>query len=105
MEKDGESIFYCRSFLRGKKEQAMKSLFQARFEEGIKEIKDSLSKKGGTKRYEKVLERIGRLRERYASIAHYYKVEVKEKGRVAIDVKWRFEKEETAEKRFSGSYF
>lgn len=50
MEKDGESIFYCRSFLRGKKEQVMKSLFQARFEEGIKEIKDSLSKKGGTKK-------------------------------------------------------
>lgn len=104
IEKEGESILYCRSLLKWEKEQSMKSLFQERFEEGMKEIKSSLSKKGGTKSYDKVLERIGRLKEKYASIAHYYKVDVKKKGNVAIDVKCRFEKEKDAQERVSGSY-
>lgn len=102
---DGESILYCRSFAKGKKEAAMKALFQERFEEGLRQIAASLSKKGGTKRYDKVLERIGRLKERYASIAHYYRVEVTQKDGIATVLRWNFEKKEKAERRFSGSYF
>lgn len=105
IEKDGEGILYCRSFLKGKKEQAMKTLFQERFEEGLKGIASSLSKKGGTKKYAQVLERIGRLKEKYSRISHYYKVEVNQKDGLATEIKWKFEKEEEADERFSGSYF
>ena len=102
---DGESILYCKSFLKGKKEQAMKTQFQERFEEGLKGIAASLVKKGGTKKYERVLERIGRLKERYASIARYYKVNVKRKDGIATAVDWKLEKKEEVEERFSGTYF
>ncbi len=105
IKEGGESILYCKSFLKGKKEQAMKTQFQERFEEGLQGVAAALTKKGGTKRYEKVLERIGRLKERYASIAQYYKVEVKQKDGIATTVNWEFEKKEEAEQRFSGSYF
>lgn len=102
---DGEHILYCKSFAKGRKEIAMKTLFQERFEAELKKISTALSQKGGTKRYDKVLERIGRQKERYASIAQYYRIEVTEKDGIATSVKWKFEKKEKAEQRFSGSYF
>jgi len=102
---DQEHILYCKSLAKGKKENAMKTLFQERFEAELKKITASLSKKGGTKKYDKVLERIGRSKEKYATIAQYYRIEVTRKGSIATSIKWSFEKEEKADQRFSGSYF
>ncbi len=101
----GENILYCKSFLKAKKEEAMKNSFKKRFEEGMKTIQASLTKKGGVKKYDKVLERVGRLKERYSSIGQYYRIEVKEKDGRATAINWNFEKEKEAEDRFSGSYF
>jgi hypothetical protein len=61
--------------------------------------------KGGTKKYERVLERIGRLRERYPSIAHYYKIDVRQKYGIGTEIDWKFDKAEKAKQRFSGTYF
>lgn len=105
IKENGESVLYCKSFLKAKKEQAMKTKMQQRFEEGMKNIASSLTKKGGIKKYSKVLERIGRQKEKYASIAQYYKVNVKHKDGIATAVDWKFVKREKAEQRFSGSYF
>ena len=100
-----ESILYCKSLLKQKKEQAMKTQFQQRFEQALNNIAASLTKKGGTKKYAKVLERIGRQKEKYAAIAHYYQVDVKHQHGMATAVNWSFEQKEKAEQRFSGSYF
>jgi len=43
--------------------------FEHRFEEGLNRIHTALDKKRGTKRYEKVVEKIGCLKERYKRIA------------------------------------
>jgi hypothetical protein len=105
IKKEEESILYCKSYLKAKKEEAMRCLFQERFEKNLKEIAASLSKKGGTKKYDKVLERIGRQKERYSSIAQYYTIEVTQKNGIATSIEWKFTKEQKAEERFSGSYF
>lgn len=105
IKQDGEHILYCKSHMRGKKEEAMRTLFQERFEKGLKEIGASLLKKGCTKRYEKVLERIGRLKERYSQIAQYYRIEVTQKDGIAAHINWHLEKEDKANQRFSGTYF
>ena len=105
IRQDGESVLYCRSFLKEKKEQAMKTLFQERFEEGLKSIEESLRKKGGTKKYEKVIERIGRLKGKYPAIAHFYDIRVEKKGRNASGINWKLDNPEKVENRFSGSYF
>ena len=105
IKKDGESILYCKSLLKGKKEQSMKRLFQQRFEDDLKQVAASLLKKGGTKKYDKVLLRIGRLQEKYASIAQYYEINVKHKDQIATAIEWKLVKQEKAEERFSGSYF
>lgn len=105
IQQAGESIVYCKSFLKVKKEQAMKTQFQQRFEQGLSQIAASLTKKRGTKRYEKVWERIGRQKEKYAAIAQYYKIEVTHQDGIVTALNWEFEKQQQAEQRFSGSYF
>jgi len=54
----------------------MKASFQKHFEEGLQAISDSLIKKRGHKGYSRVMERLGRLRERHPIIAQFYNVEV-----------------------------
>jgi transposase len=100
-----EHILYCKSSAKEQKEQAMKGLFQKRFEDELRQIEQALKKKGGIKRYEKVVERIGRLKERYALIGQYYTINVTEHKGIAIKLTWRLEKAERCEERFSGSYF
>jgi len=100
-----EHVLHCHSQRREQKEQAMKTLFQERFEHDLEQARASLAKKGGVKKYDKVWQRIGRLREKYATIAHYYDITVEQKEGTATDIKWTFERIEQAEERFSGSYF
>ena len=76
-EETGELELYCHSKGKEKKEQGIKSLFQQRFEEELIKARSALSKKNGTKRYEKVVEKIGRLKERFKRVAHRYEVFVK----------------------------
>ncbi len=101
----GEVILYCRSTGRVKKEAGMKSRFQQRFEEGLAAIAASLAKKRGQKRYGKIMERIGRLRERYPNISRYYQVEVTRENEMATGIKWEVTRKDELEMRFSGSYY
>jgi transposase len=58
------------------KERSMNDQFRQRFEDGLRTIADSLTKKGGVKQADKVYERIGRLKGKYPSIQRYFDVEV-----------------------------
>jgi len=73
-EETDEIELYCHSKGKEKKEQGIKSLFQQRFEEELIKARSALSKKNGAKRYEKVIEKIGRLKERFKRVAHCYEV-------------------------------
>ena len=102
---EGEALLYCRSDLRTNKEQAMMGRFQKRFEEELISIEQSLHRKGGVKSYDKVLKRIGRAMERNSRIAHFYRVDVKEKDGRAVALDWSLERYTDAKRRFSGSYY
>jgi transposase len=101
-----EKVLYCQSRLKKLKEQSMKDAFQRRFELGLEAVRESLSKKRGTKRYEKVVERIGRLKERSHGIHQYYEIELEkgEDGKVK-GIRYEFKKQKEAEERYSGSYY
>lgn len=75
-EQTDEVELYCHSQAREEKERAMQNHFAKRFETALQSLTDGLSKKGATKRYDKVLERIGRLKEKYALAAQYYDITV-----------------------------
>jgi len=101
----GEVVLYCRSTGRANKERGMKSRFQQRFEKGLAAIAASLVKKRGRKSYGTIMERIGRLKERYPRIARFYRIEVtQQKGKVS-GITWEMERKDELEMRFSGSYY
>ncbi len=91
-EDTAEVELYCHSQLREKKEQAMHDCMDAggrakqdaraedhpaeRFESALQNLADGLQKKGTTKRYDKVQQRIGRLKEKYARAAQHYTIDV-----------------------------
>jgi hypothetical protein len=71
-----EIELYCHSNAKEAKEEGIKNRFEKRFEEELKKVRGALGKKRGTKRYEKVLEKIGRLKERFKRVARCYKINV-----------------------------
>ncbi|WP_263458937.1 transposase [Bathymodiolus platifrons methanotrophic gill symbiont] len=76
VEETGEVELYCHSQLREKKEQAMQDSFSEKYETALNSLHAGLSKKGTTKNYAKVLERLGRIKEKYARAAQHYEVTV-----------------------------
>lgn len=56
------------------KEISMNNRFQEGFEKGLSVISASLTRKSGIKTEEKVYERIGRLKQKYPSVARYYEI-------------------------------
>jgi len=67
---------YCHSTAKAIKERGIKNRFEQRFEEQLTNVRKAIHKKHGTKKYEKVLEKIGRLKERYRHVARRYEVRV-----------------------------
>jgi len=77
MNEEGELEVYCHSSAKEVKERGIKTRFEKRFESALAEINEGLSMKGRTKSYDKVVERIGRLKERYRRVSKRYEIEVK----------------------------
>jgi len=86
-----EVELYCHSQRREEKERAIQNQFSERFEVALQSLADGLQKKGATKRYDKVLERIGRLKEKFATAAQYYEITVTqdEASGMATAIQWR----------------
>jgi len=77
VQADGEDYYLkVKSPAKALKEESMNRKFRKRFEEGMKAIAASVTKKGGTKKHEAVVKRIGKLEGRYPSTARYYCITV-----------------------------
>lgn len=75
-DETGEVCLFCHSTGREEKEMAIKNHHQVRFEEELKAVEAGLNNKGCTKNYKKVIEKIGRLKERYSKVSRFYKIDV-----------------------------
>ena len=104
VEADGEDYYLkVKSPAKALKEESMNRKFRKRFEEGMKAIAASLTKKSGTKKYEAVMKRIGKLEGRYPSIARYYSITVeKDEKEKATSVTWAVE---MPDEEVFGTYF
>jgi hypothetical protein len=72
------------------KESGMNSRFSQRFEQGLSQIKESLDKKSGVKKQEKVWERIGRLKAKYQSIHKYYDIDTQANNKGTVtNIVWK----------------
>lgn len=101
-DESDEMELYCRSTLRAAKELAMDELFASRFEEKIQALADGLHKKRCLKKYDKVMQRIGRLKQKYAYAAQHYTIEVEKKNGLAT--KLTFARTSTQTKEHAGIY-
>ena len=73
-EKHNDYFLKIESDAKEAKERSMNNRFQEGFEKGLSIISASLQKKSEVKIEEKVYERVGRLKQKYPSIARYYEI-------------------------------
>ena len=74
---DGQEVrLYCYSEQRAEKEKAMERRFAERFEAGLQQIAEGLTKPHGEKRIAKLSERIGRLKTKCHSAGRHYTIEL-----------------------------
>ena len=84
-----DSLLYVRSEKKAKKEVSMHENFTTHFEEGLNQVLYGIQRKGGTKKVEKVWERIGRLKEKYPSAHRFYDLQVTSENGIATKLEWR----------------
>lgn len=101
-----EQWLYCESEAKAAVASQMKESFKSRYEGELKKLSDGLTKKKARKKYTKVLERIGRLKEKHKNISGCYEVNVtpSEDGKNAISIEWKVLEEKMNEK-LTGKYF
>ncbi len=88
-EQTGEVELYCHSTQRENKERGIDKLFSERFEAALSKLHQGLAKKHNVKRYDKVLERIGRLRQKYSRAARCYDVTVEHDEAKTTAIDWQ----------------
>lgn len=86
----GEVKLYCHSQAREKTEAGIRNRFTQRFEEALCALNAGLNKKGTVKKYDKILERIGRLKQKNSRVAARYSITViaDEKKEKALRIEW-----------------
>jgi transposase len=91
MSEDGKEVrLYCHSAGREAKETAMAARFAQGFEAGLQKIADGLHKPRAEKRHDKLLERIGRLKEKSRGASQHYTVTLTtdEPGKTVTALSW-----------------
>lgn len=94
LEDDQDCYLEITSPSKSMTEASMNRLFKGRFEEELTKANEALSKKGGTKKYEKVVERVGRALQKYPSVSKYYNITYErnqekpdQMGKISWDIK------------------
>jgi len=100
-----DQYLWVRSQAKSMKEKSMNGLLSQRFEEGIQNIQAGIVGKGGTKKLNKVYERVGRLKQKYPSVHTYYDITVCDDGKgTATSISCKHKAGEDADKQ-AGIYF
>jgi len=105
-EETGEVELYCHSQLREKKEQAIQDHFSKKYETALDKLHRGLSNKGSIKTHSKIVERLGRLKEKYARAAQHYEVTVtaNDEGDKAVSISWKRAEKANSQATHPGVY-
>jgi len=100
-----DNILWCYSEQRFKKEQDIRQHKTNALESALLHLKESLKHPGRIKTLEKVHQKIGRLREKYARLAQHYEIIVNpaSDGKIVEDITWVYNEEKVI-RSFSGTY-
>lgn len=100
---DADSLLYIRSDEKAVKEASMEAKFSSEFEAELLNLTAGLSRPRGTKKLEKVAERIGRIKEKYAYANKFYDIEMEQKEGIVGNIVYKKKTMET--KPTHGVYF
>ena len=106
-EPGGDHYLEISSPAKAMTEGSMNRQFRTRFEAELTKARDALTKKGGKKNYEKVIERVGRAMQKYPSVSRYYVIDYirdRQNPRNMADIQWRIAVPENID-RNCGIYF
>lgn len=108
-QEGNEALLLCRSAGRVEKDRGIRSRQEKLFLERLNYYQEGLDKKGHTKLYSKVLEMIGRLRQKYPRASKLYEVyvqadEVIGKKAKAKTIVWKKRDCYDSERKFEGCY-
>lgn len=100
-----DTWMYIQSQAKRQKEESMNDKLKQRFEQDIAVIEKALTSKGGTKKINKVWERIGRAKQKNNRVSSNYKIEVSEQNGIATALKWSIIANKTKDDKTKGVYF
>ena len=103
-QQGNELFLHCLSEAKTKKKQAMLHKAKENMEQELEKLRTGLGLKNRLKRYDKILERIGKLRKRYSRVSKGFDIHVQQEGNNAVDITWSFD-ENNLSKPYDGSYF
>lgn len=90
------------------KEAGMKSRFEERFEDSLRIIEKAIHSKNGIRKADKVHQRIGRAKQKYPSVQHYYNIDVRtdEQTKNVTSINWQKDDQKNeAQQNGLGVYF
>ncbi len=101
-----EVLLFCHSEKREEKEKTIHERFTANFEEALTHLASGLQIKGRMKKYDKVVEKIGRLKQKFSRVSSQYRIDVvtDEKTGNAIQLTWQRRTDQNTRKRLPGVY-
>ena len=100
-----DTWMYVQSEAKRQKEVSMNDKLKQRFEQDIAIIQKAITTKGGTKKIEKVWERIGRAKQKHNRVSSNYKIEVAQKDNIATKLSWTSIPNKIKEDKTKGVYF
>lgn len=107
-EEGGDYYLRVNSPSKAMTECSMNRQWRDRFETELNKARHALTAKGGTKKYDKVVERVGRALGKYPSVSKYYRIDYirsEIKPDHMADIRWQIMlSDEDAQQRF-GTYF
>ena len=105
-EASQETLLYCHSSQREKKDQAIDDRVTNRMEEALQKLADGLQKKRSLKKYDKVMVAIGRLRQKYSRASKQFTISVTkdEISGNATKITWQQKAVENSTDSYPGVY-
>jgi len=100
-----DTWMYVQSEAKRAKEESMDAKLKMRFEQELGQIGSALHRKGGTKKINKVWERIGRAKEKNRRVSSKYTFNLTEKQGLATALSWSVKQKKTDEDKTKGVYF
>lgn len=107
-EKGGDYYLRVNSPSKAITERSMNRQWRDRFEAELTKARNALTAKGGTKKYDKVVERIGRALGKYPSVSKYYRIDYirsEVKPDQMADIRWQIKLSDDDVEQRLGTYF